>query len=250
MSASDARLPGRHTQPQGSNETRSADTTTVPERDQLVERSVLPINAGDVRPRDLCRIVLGDHQSRHGRRTSGRKALQTGVKRGGHAHSVRLGQLRPFAGEERIDGGAPQPQPPLEMTGSEPDPRVQFGVWAKRSAAVGATPKQDRLPKRRDPWHVRFEIELGDVDKDPADHRITHRTPVERTHEPLAIIAILDIAIRPTHAHAHMVAHEGRGAKPLGSFGTRSRLSCTYLNGFPGIDENSTPTPVSAWITG
>jgi hypothetical protein len=35
-----------------------------------------------------------------------------------------------------------------------------------------------------------------------------------------------------------MVAHEGRGAKSLGSFGIRSRLSCAYLNGFPGIDEN------------
>lgn len=45
---------------------RSADTSSVPEGDQVVERSVLPINAGNVRPRDLCRIVLGDLQSRHG----------------------------------------------------------------------------------------------------------------------------------------------------------------------------------------
>jgi hypothetical protein len=189
---------------------------TFRERDPAVVWSVLPMDAGDVRPRDPCRTVLGDLQPRHGRRTSGGQALQTRVKRGGHPHGARLGKFRPLPGEEFIDGGPPQPEPPLEMTGSEPDARVQIGVRAKGSTAVGATPEQDRLPKRRDPWHVRVEIELGDVDKDPADNRITYGTTVESAHEPLAVVASLDIASGQTHMHAHMVAYSGRRSESIG----------------------------------
>src|ERR1700740_1492207 len=105
------------------------------------------MNARDARPRDPCGTVRGDLQSRHGRLTPGGHALQPRVERGGHAYRVRLGKLRSLASEEFIDRGAPQPQPPLEMTGPGPDARVQIGVRAKGPPAVGATPEQHRLPK-------------------------------------------------------------------------------------------------------
>jgi hypothetical protein len=63
-------------------------------------------------------------------------------------HRMSLGELGSLPGEQLVDGRAPQGQPALEVTGAQPDPRVERGVGSERAAGVGPGPEQDRLPYR------------------------------------------------------------------------------------------------------
>jgi hypothetical protein len=141
--------------------------------------------------------MLRDHEPV---RDPGRRRLQTGVEGLRDALRVGLGKLGPRAGEQLVHRGAPQPEPSLEVPGSETDPRVQSGMGCKRATAVGASPEKDRLPEGRDLRHVCFHVELGDVDKDPPDHRINQSSAVEGANESFTIGAIVDIAQAGGHA--------------------------------------------------
>jgi hypothetical protein len=128
----------------------------------------------------------------------GRQRRQPPVERGADAVGVRLGLLGARAGEELVDGPAPQPQPALEVRGLQPGLAVQRHVRGERAAAVGPRAEQHGLPERRDHRHVLFEVELGDVGEQEPDHRVGHRLAVEGAHQALDVLGGLDVA----HVHA------------------------------------------------
>lgn len=72
----------------------------------------------------------------------------------------------------------------------------------KGATTVGMSAEQDRLPEGRDLRDVRFEIELRDVDEDPADYWVNERSAVELTNETLAVPAILDVSGASGHPEA------------------------------------------------
>lgn len=160
----------------------------------------------------------------------GRHRLQTGVKGLRDPLRVGLGELGPRAGEQLVHRGAPQPQPSLEVPGPETDPRVQSGMGRKRATAVGVSPQQNRLPEGRDPGNVGFHVKLGDVDEDPADHRINQSSAVEGAHESFAIGAFFDIAQVGGHPRIKDTAAKGAlgdlvRAGPEGGFATATRTA-------------------------
>jgi len=85
------------------------------------------------------------------------------------------------------------------MARAQTDVRVQGSVGTKRAPAIGAGAEQHRLPERGDPRDVCLDIELGDVDENPADDRVNERAAVESPNQPLAVAAVLDVADAGTH---------------------------------------------------
>ena len=120
--------------------------------------------------------------------------LQAGLKGSRDAFRVGLCEVRPLAGEQIVDGAAPQPQPALEVSRAQTHAGIQGGVRTEGPAAVGARAEQDRLPERGDLRDVGLDVELGDVDEDPPDDGIGQRSLVERSDQPLAVAALLDVA--------------------------------------------------------
>ena len=79
---------------------------------------------------------LDDDQAPDRRGTGVRDVAEPLHERGGDPLGVPLGQFGPLAGEQLVDGGPPQPQPALEVTGEEPDLRVEGGMRGEGSTAV------------------------------------------------------------------------------------------------------------------
>src|ERR1035438_10826392 len=85
---------------------------------------------------------------------------------------------------------------------------------SKRAAGIGPRAEQDRLPEGLDLRDVGLDVELGDIDEDPADDRVNQRPPVEGTHEPLAVGAGLDVAQVAAQAHAQNYGGSADSPKP------------------------------------
>jgi len=99
---------------------------------------------------------------------------------------------------------------------SRPRVRTDRDLRTERAAVVGLLAQQHRLPERRDPRHVRLEIEPRHVGEDEADDRVGQRPPVERAHQPLAVGAALDVV---AHAITMAVSAMSLRTTPLSRFG-------------------------------